>query len=200
MVTSSQGSSSSAINVSVSSDGFGQQGATDSMGEALVTGQLAALQTLENETHLSPTNMYATGRNGCMGLNGCAQPPTYLLSCPHRRVGRRMCSKCLIRIPFDERCLCENEDFDIIRPDLVEIHDWTIETIFFLKLYRALICLSWKLFISIFLFWPFDLVLWNIQQVYSNTKCLFLISYHHSSNQNTTNCDQSSNFICFSFL
>lgn len=123
MVTSSQGSSSSAINVSVSSDGFGQQGATDSMGEALVTGQLAALQTLENETHLSPTNMYATGRNGCMGLNGCAQPPTYLLSCPHRRVGRRMCSKCLIRIPFDERCLCENEDFDIIRPDLVEIHD-----------------------------------------------------------------------------
>lgn len=126
MVTSSQGSISSAIIAPVSIPGLGQQGATDSLGEkasTLASGQRAALQTLEtaDEPFLS-SNMYATGRNGCMGRNGCAQLPTYLLSCPHKMAGRKMCSKCLIRIP-DEMCGCENEDFDIIRPNLVEIYD-----------------------------------------------------------------------------
>jgi len=66
---------------------------------------------------------FTSGPNGCMGRNSCLQQPAFLLSCPHKKVVRQVCSKCLIRIPDKDKCGCDDEDVDMIRPDLIEIYD-----------------------------------------------------------------------------
>ncbi len=50
------------------------------------------------------------GSGGCMGRPGCAQPPAFQLSCPHKKEVYKACSKCFLPTVDGFKCGCPEEE------------------------------------------------------------------------------------------
>jgi len=57
---------------------------------------------------------------GCMGRTGCGQLPAYQFSCPCKPA-IKVCSKCVARIPEEDKCGCDEEEVVPIRIEIVDL-------------------------------------------------------------------------------
>ena len=82
---------------------------------AVLQGKGCPAQVIEALNKLS-----ASFGTGCKGRIGCGQPPAYQLACPCKPA-IKVCSKCVARIPEEDKCGCEEEEVVPIQIEIVDI-------------------------------------------------------------------------------
>jgi len=82
---------------------------------AILLGKGDAVEDIEALNKLS-----VSSGSGCMGRSGCGQPPAYQLSCPCQPA-IKVCSKCVARIPEEDKCGCDEEEVVPIRIEIVDL-------------------------------------------------------------------------------